>query len=258
LMDNFQYGEAGRQVYEFFWSEYCDWYLEISKIAMYRGDAASRELTRNTLVKVLDDSLRLLHPFIPFVTEETWGYLKKAAGDADGPAALMIAPWPTPGPRDEAAEADMETIMSIVRAIRNARADYDVKPGHPIPALISAGEREGLVRAQAEVLCALARLDPAQLTVGSHLEAPAQALTLVAGSVTTYLPMSGLVDLAAEVQKLSKELAETEAQIERSLGLLSGPFAQKAPAVVVQRERDKQAELQERAASLRKRLADLS
>jgi len=152
----------------------------------------------------------------------------------------------------------MEMIMSVVRAIRNARADYDVKPGHAIPAMISAGEREGLFRDQIEVLCALARLDPAQLTIASHLEAPTQALTLVAGNVTTYLPLSGLVDLAAEVQKLSKELAETETQIERSRGLLSGPFAQRAPAAVVQREQEKLAELQDRAESLRKRLHGLA
>jgi valyl-tRNA synthetase len=254
LMDSFQYGEAGRQIYEFFWNEFCDWYLEISKIAMYRGDGASRELTGSTLVKVLDDSLRLLHPFIPFVTEETWGYLKKAAGDADGPEALMVAPWPAPGTRDGAAEADMETIMSIVRAIRNARADYDVKPGHPIPAMIAAGEREELLRDQVETLCALARLDPDQLTVAAHLEAPAQALTLVTGNVTVYLPLSGLVDLEAEKLKLAKDLGETEAQIERSHTLLSGPFAQRAPAPVVKREQDKLAELQDRAESLRKRL----
>jgi valyl-tRNA synthetase len=258
LMDNFQYGEAGRQIYEFFWSEFCDWYLEISKIALYRGDETARARTQATLVRVLDDSLRMLHPFIPFVTEETWGYLKQAAGDPSWPQALIVAPWPAAGRRDEAAEAEMESIMGIVRAIRNARADYDVKPGHPIPALISAGDREGLVRTQAEVLCTLARLDPARLIIGQHLEAPAQALTLVAGNVTTYLPLSGLVDLAAEVQKLSKELAETEVQIERSQVLLSSPFAQKAPAAVVQRERDKLAELNERAASLRHRLADLT
>ena len=79
-MENFQYGEAGRQIYDFFWSEFCDWYLEISKIALYRGDATAKAETRATLVKVLDESLRLLHPFIPFVTEETWGYLKEAIG----------------------------------------------------------------------------------------------------------------------------------------------------------------------------------
>jgi valyl-tRNA synthetase len=115
-----------------------------------------------------------------------------------------------------------------------------------------------LLRDQVETLCALARLDPAQLAIAATLEAPAQALTLVAGNVTTYLPLSGLVDLAAEEQKLSRELAETETQIERSRGLLAGPFAQRAPAAVVQRERDKLAEQQERADGLRKRLADLT
>ena len=83
-MDTFQYGEAGRQIYEFFWNEFCDWYLEISKIAMYRGDAAAKARTRATLIKVVDESLRLLHPFIPFVTEETWGYLKEAVGGTSG------------------------------------------------------------------------------------------------------------------------------------------------------------------------------
>ena len=106
LMDTFQFGEAGRQAYEFFWNEYCDWYLEISKIALYGDDAAAKERTRATLVKVLDDSLRLLHPFIPFVTEETWGYLKQATAARGGsseswPEALIDRPlaragaWPT-------------------------------------------------------------------------------------------------------------------------------------------------------------------
>jgi valyl-tRNA synthetase len=258
LMEGYQYGEAGRQVYEFFWSEFCDWYLEISKIAMYRGDAAARERTRRALIRVLDDSLRMLHPFIPFVTEETWGYLKKAVGDDRWPQALIAASWPTAGPRDPAAEADMEVIMSIVRAIRNARADYDVKPGHAIPAMISAGERQALLAEQAEILCTLARLDPAQFSVAARLDPPAQALTLMAANVATYLPLAGLVDLEAERQKLARELGETEAQIERGRSLLSGPFAQRAPAAVVQREQDKLAELQERAASLRRRLSDLT
>ena len=87
-MDTFQYGEAGRQIYDFFWSEFCDWYLEISKIALYRGDATAKAETRATLVKVLDESLRLLHPFIPFVTEETWGYLKAAEEQGSGASGL--------------------------------------------------------------------------------------------------------------------------------------------------------------------------
>jgi valyl-tRNA synthetase len=266
LMDSFQYGEAGRQAYDFFWSEFCDWYLEISKIALYRGDAAARARVRAILVKVLDDSLRLLHPFIPFVTEETWGYLKQAAGDASWPAGLIVALWPQPTSevsgnwgslplaRDEAAETDMGLVMDIIRAIRNARAEYSVPPGQPIAALISAGEREALIRDQAETICTLARVDGAQLTIAAHLDAPPQSLTLVTSFVTTYLPLSGLVDLAAERARLGKELADTEAQIARSEALLASPFARRAPAAVVQREHDKQAELCARADRLRKRL----
>jgi valyl-tRNA synthetase len=269
LMDTFQYGEVGRQIYDFFWSEFCDWYLEISKIALYRGNATAKAETRATLIKVLDESLRLLHPFIPFVTEETWGYLKAAeeqgsrgaeeqSGRAAGwPEALIVAPWPQAGARDLAAEADMGLVMDLVRAIRNARAEYDVKPGAQIAASIAAGSREALLNGQAEVLCALARLDPARLSIAAQLDAPAQALTLVVGSVTAYLPLADLVDLAAERAKLNKELTETEAQIDRSRSLLDGPFAQRAPVNVVQREREKLGELATRAERLRERLAEL-
>ncbi|MCX6030592.1 MAG: valine--tRNA ligase [Chloroflexi bacterium] len=269
LMDGFQYGEAGRQVYEFFWNEFCDWYLEISKIVLYRGDDAAKAATRATLMKVLDESLRLLHPFIPFVTEETWGYLKQAAGDATWPAGLIVAPWPQETSavsgdldglrvaRDLAAEADMGLLMDLVRGIRNTRSEYNVEPAKRIPAFIAAGDRLALLQDQAETLCTLARLDPAQLILAAELPAPAQALTLVAGSVTAYLPLSGLIDLAAERARLGKEVAEAEAQISRSQGLLSGSFAQRAPAVVVQRERDKLAELAARAEKLHARLTDL-
>ena len=258
LMDTFQYGEAGRQIYEFFWSEFCDWYLEISKIAMYRGDATAKARTRATLIKVVDESLRLLHPFIPFVTEETWGYLKEAVGGEAWPVALMTAPWPAPQARDEAAEADMTLVMDIIRAIRNARAEYNVQPGQGIPAAISADDKEALIRDQADTICTLARIDPARLTIAAHLDAPSQALTLVTGAVSTYLPLVGLIDLTAERARLGKELADTEAQIARSEQLLAGPFAERAPANVVQHEREKQADLRTRADRLRERLADLA
>jgi valyl-tRNA synthetase len=257
LMEGFQYGEAGRQIYDFFWSEFCDWYLEISKIALYRGDATAQAQTRATLIKVLDDSLRLLHPFIPFVTEETWGYLKEAAGANGWPAGLIVASWPAAHSRDEAAESEMGLIMDLVRAIRNARAEYDVKPGAQIAASVAAGGRVALLNAQAEILSSLARLDPARLTIAATLDAPSKALTLVVGSVTAYLPLADLVDLAAERTKLTRELTETEAQIDRSRSLLDGPFAQRAPASVVLREREKLGELDMRRARLCERLAEL-
>ncbi len=263
LMDTFQFGEAGRQAYEFFWNEYCDWYLEISKIALHGEDPVAQARTRATLVKVLDDSLRLLHPFIPFVTEETWDYLKRATAAHGGaaetwPEALMIAPWPEPGLADPGAEADLGIIMEVVRAVRNVRAEYEVAPGHRIPATILAGEKEALLRSQAGVLCALARLDPGQLTILSGGEAPAASLTLVAGNVMTYLPLAQLVDLEAERLRLQKELTAARQQVERGEKLLGGPFAERAPAEVVQRERDKLAELQDRANRLSARLSELA
>jgi valyl-tRNA synthetase len=209
-------------------------------------------------VKVLDASLRLLHPFIPYVTEETWGYLKQAVGTSNWPPALIVAPWPEPGPVDLAAEADMTLVMDIVRAIRNARAEYSVAPGQPIAAVISAGASTPLLTQEAEILCTLARLDLARLTISTAIDAPEQSVTLVTGVVTTYLPLSGLIDLAAERERLGKELADTEAQIERSTQLLAGPFAQRAPTNVVQREVDKQAELRDRAVRLRERLVGLA
>ncbi len=258
LMDTFQFGEAGRQIYDFFWSEFCDWYLEISKITMYRGSKEAKARTQAVLIRVLDESLRLLHPFIPFVTEETWGYLKQAVSAADWPAGLIVAPWPTTAQRDETAESEMGLIMEMVRAIRNARAEYDVKPGQLLAASIGAGDRAEGLRRHAEILCTLARLDPARLTIGEQVDTPDKALTLVTGSVTAYLPLADLIDFEAERMRLGKELADTESQIARGRNLLDGPFAQRAPANVVQRERDKVAELEARGARLRERLAELS
>jgi valyl-tRNA synthetase len=262
-MEAFQYAEAGRQIYEFFWNEFCDWYLEISKVALYGTDAAAKAQTRATLVRVLDSSLRLLHPFIPFVTEETWGYLKQAvqAGQPSTtwPAALIVASWPEAPATDPAAETDMGLIMEIVRVIRNARAEYSVQPGHRIPANVQAGEDKlALLQDQARVLCALARLDPDQLVIQAAGDAPPRSVTLVAGAATVYLPLSGLIDFAAERERLGKEMADAQAQVERGTKLLAGPFAQRAPAEVVERERTKLAEMAERITRLAARLADLA
>jgi valyl-tRNA synthetase len=258
LMDSFQFGEAGRSAYDFFWSEFCDWYLEISKTTLYGNDEQAKSRVRGVLVYVLDSSLRLLHPFIPYVTEETWGYLKQAAPSvADWPAALIIARWPSATARDAAAEADMAQTMEVIRAIRNARAESNVPLGNKIGVVIAAGDQTGLMQSQASVLCSLCRIDPSRLVIETTGAAPEQSLTVVAGNVTLYIPLSGLVDLAAERNRLTKELSDTKGQVERSEKLLGGPFAQRAPAEVVQRETDKMNELRARAERLADRLAEL-
>jgi valyl-tRNA synthetase len=272
LFDAHQYGEAGRQMYEFLWGDYCDWYLEIAKLQLAR-DGVTADTTRSTLVHVLDQSLRLLHPFIPFVTEEIWQHLKQAVGATTSlrsvqalggrpawPEALMIARWPEVDEAliDPQAEADMSLVMDLIRTIRNARAEYNVEPGRRIPAIIASGQAFDLIQQQLSSIAALARLDPARLSNQPAATPPAQAVALVVGGVACYLPLAGLVDLEKERQRLSKELASVVENIARSEKLLADEkFTGRAPAAVVQKERDKLADLQARRDRLEEQLAAL-
>jgi valyl-tRNA synthetase len=254
LIEAYQMGEAGRQIYEFLWGEFADWYIEMAKARLTGSDEVARTTVRRVLVFVLERCLRLLHPFMPFVTEAVWQHLPHTG------EALMIARWPEPGVRDEAAEASMQTVMDVVRAIRNARSEYNVEPGRRIVAVIAAGDRAPLFASQAEVLVSLAHLDGTRLQITSELAAkPAQALSLVVGGVEVYLPLAGMVDLAAERQRLHKELDRVSGLLARSEKSLSNPgFVAKAPPEVVQKERDRLAELEEQAAKLRRQLDTLS
>jgi valyl-tRNA synthetase len=262
LFEAYQYGEAGRQLYEFFWSEFADWYIEIAKGQIDRDEMAAYSAGR-TLVHVLDQTLRLLHPFIPFVTEESWRHLKNAAGNAfaprDGwPEALIIAPWPEPGPRGESAEEDMNLIIELVRGIRNVRSEYRVEPGRHIAGLVAAGDQADLLTSQRDIIIQLARLKADELVIEPTLTAPHQAASIVAGGATCYLPLAGLVDLTAEKTRLQKELDQVQSMISRSARQLAGPFADRAPKPVVQREREKLADLQRRREQLEERLKAIS
>ncbi len=257
LIEEWQLGEAGRQLYEFLWNEYCDWYIEAAKIRLYGEDEKAAQATRQVLAHVLEQSLRLLHPYMPFVTEAIWGHLEAVSKRGE---SLMTSRWPQAMPelRDQGTEEDFGRLQEIIRAIRNARSEYNVTPSRRISAMISAGEQLALLQDNLSLLLELARLDPAQVTLAESLPAPEKAVTLTAGGVTVYLPLAGLVDLAAERKRLEKELAKLEQQIRRSQELLSREgFVQKAPAQVVQRERDKLAELQARHRQIQERLAAL-
>ena len=255
LFDSYQYGEAGRQIHDFLWGEYCDWYIEASKVRLY-DETADKSVPRAVLLHVMETSLRLLHPFMPFVTEAIWQALP---GETRGGEALMMARWPQPDTAflDEEAEGQMELVMALTRSIRNRRAEYNVTPGKRIPALVAAGDAFGWLNEQRALLCSLAKLDPARLTIQPQVEPPEQAATIVVGETVCYLPLAALVDLEAEREKLSSELAAIEGRITRSAKLLAGEFAQKAPAHVVQRERDKLSDLQTEQTKLRERLASL-
>jgi valyl-tRNA synthetase len=268
LFQNYQYGEAGRQIYDFFWSEFADWYLEIAKLQMEKGGHRAVS-TAQILVRVLDTSLRLLHPFVPFVTEEIWGRLKLAVEGRDellSPGkqweeALIVARWPEPV-QEEAWEAraisEFGLVMDVIRSIRNLRAEKNVRAGRPIPAMLVSSSFLHVLENQAAGIASLAHLDRTNLTFTDSLPAkPEGAVALVVGPVEIYLPMSGLIDTEAERTRLTKELSETKSQIDRLEALLGGAFAEKAPAQVIQKERDRLAGFRETAEKLQRQLESL-
>jgi valyl-tRNA synthetase len=264
LFQTFQYGEAGRQIYEFFWSDFADWYVEIAKGQLAEGGARATT-TAQTLARALDISLRLLHPFTPFVTEELWGHLRHALKDSpladltgDWPEVLIIAGWPEAREAEgwEADKvADFELLQEIVRSIRNLRAEKGVPPSRRIAATFAGGGKTSLLVEQAKVMAALAGLDESQMEVAASLKAkPEGAAALVVGPVEIYLPLAGMVDLEQERARLQKELAEAESQIMRLEKLLASDFARKAPEAVVAKEREKLASYKEMAEKIQAQL----
>jgi valyl-tRNA synthetase len=261
LMDQYEFGQAGTLAYDFLWSDFADWYVEIAKITLQGDDAAAsagaKERVRNILVHVLDQALRLLHPFVPYITEAVWQKLPRADGQAQ---ALIIARWPAPeagGARDQAALDDFEHLRALIRGIRNLRAEKKVEPRRRIAATLAAGEKTGWLSGQRAVLAALAGLDDARIVIAATAPTPAHAITLVEGATQVFLPLEGLVDLNIERARLEKELADLEKQIARSEGLLASDFTAKAPAAVVDKERARLAQARDSRAKVQARLMEL-
>ncbi len=268
LFQTFQYGQAGQLLYDFFWSDFADWYLEIAKLQIAEGGDRAF-YTADLLVRTLDTTLRLLHPFIPFVTEELYGHLKAACNqhsdkflpqDRIWSEVLMLSRWPEPM-ADEGWEAEnileFTQFQDVVRAIRNLRAEKNVKPAQKLAAILVEGkEREGLYHSLRSNLSALAGLDEARVAVLTTLETkPEGHVALVVGPLEIYLPLAELVDPEEERARLTKELAEAESQVARLEKLLGSDFANKAPAAVVQKEREKLATYKESAEKIKAQLS---
>ncbi|HEY1350505.1 MAG TPA: valine--tRNA ligase [Ktedonobacteraceae bacterium] len=262
LIDDFQLGEAGRQINDFFWSDYCDWYVECAKVQLRQGDEAARRATAGILRAVLDQSLRLLHPFMPFVTEEVWQqlYRSSVAEAANWPApALIVAAWPQAdlAAPDDVAESDFTLVQEIIVRIRDARNQAGVEPARRVQVILVAGMRLAMLRAQAPLIEFLARTEQPQLHA-QLAEKPAQAMSLLAGSIEVYLPLAGMLDLSKELARLEKERTATEGEIARVQGRLANEaFVSRARAEVVQKERDRLSELEGKVARLRERQAEL-
>jgi valyl-tRNA synthetase len=233
--------------------------VEVAKLQMQKPEI--KRPTVVTLVRVLDMCLRLLHPITPFVTEELWGHLRKAILAsplkelaADWPVALIVATWPDARPEEgwEAGDvADFALIQEIIRSIRNVRAEKKVSPAKRLAAILVGGPKTMLLKEQANGIAALAGLDPSLLSILETPNAkPEDSITLVAGPVEIYIPLSGMLDLEEERKRLEKELADVKVQIDRLEKLLGSDFANKAPAAVVQKERERLAGFMETAKKL--------
>lgn len=254
LLNEYRFNEAAQEIYHFLWDEYCDWYIEASKVTLNDSDETAKDNTRAVLVHVLEHSMRLLHPMMPYVTEEVWQHLPHHG------EALIVAKWPEGGKHtDPDAEAAFGRIMDAVRAIRNARSEFNVEPAKRIAAVIAAGEHTPSFESQRAVLAALARLDAAQLHIAAAVEQkPEQSFSAILDSgVQIHLPLAGMLDLVKEKKRLTSELDKARSDVTRTEAKLNSDFAQKAPADVVGRERERLNAARERVAKLEEQLRSI-
>lgn len=259
LLEEFQLGEALRRIHEFLWTEYCDWYIEIAKIRLRDKEEAPSPLP--VLVHVLETAVRLLHPFMPFITEEIWQRIREHQPEGK-PASIMIAPYPAADTSafDAEAEREMETVIEIVRSIRNARVESKVNPARFIEAIIAAGEAKPVLESHAPAIRTLARVRP--LTILDSREGRGtrrdQAKILLLKGIEVILPLEGLIDLDAERSGLLKEIESNQAEIRRIERLLANEaFTNKAPASVVEKERQNLSHRKDTLNRLEERLARL-
>jgi valyl-tRNA synthetase len=222
-------------VYQFLWHEFCDWYLEIAKLSLYHAESpGQRARTQATLVRVLETTLRLLHPFMPFITEEIWQRLPHK-GDS-----IMLAPYPRMAKkeRNPHAERQMTAVMDLVTAVRNIRGEMQIAPSVALAATLRPGPDAGeLFTANSALIDALTRV---RLTVDPGATRPRSSAMAVIGDSELYVDLTGVVDLAAERQRIEKEIARVTERVGFLKSKLAKPdFAERAPAEIVARERER-------------------
>ncbi len=238
----YRFDLASQAIYEFVWNEYCDWYLELSKPVLWdaNADPALKKGTRRTLIRVLETTLRLAHPFMPFITEEIWQRVKLLAGQAGDTVMLQPYPQADAGKIDSAAIATVEWLKSVIVGIRNIRGEMNISPGRQLPILLKNGynsDRDNLA-ANRQALLRLANLESIRFLADGE-QAPTSA-TALAGVMEILVPMAGLIDKEAELSRLTREIDKLLKETERTRAKLgNGNFVDKAPAAVVDKERIK-------------------
>ncbi|MCT6926683.1 MAG: valine--tRNA ligase [Lysinibacillus fusiformis] len=254
LAERYEFGEVGRELYNFIWDDFCSWYIEMAKLPLYGEDETAKKTTRSILAYVLDQTMRLLHPFMPFITEEIWQHLPH-----DG-ESITVAAWPTV--RTDlhfADEADnMKLLMDIIRSVRNIRAEVNTPMSKKVPLFISAKDAETVAVLEANKAYLEKFCNPDTLTIGEGLEAPGQSMTAVITGAQVFLPLVGLINLEEEIARLEKELEKWAKEVKLVTGKLSNEkFVSKAPEALVNVEREKLADYESKHAVVLKRLEEL-
>ncbi|WP_330960465.1 valine--tRNA ligase [Photobacterium sp. 53610] len=240
-IENFRLDMAANTIYEFIWNQFCDWYLELTKPVLWKGTEAQQRATRRTLITVLEKTLRLAHPVIPYITETIWQSVKPLVDGVEGDTIMTQAlPQYDEANFNADALADIEWVKTFITSIRNLRAEYDIAPSKGLDVMLKAADDKDAARLQENqaVLVALAKLDSLRVLAAGE-ETPACATALVSKS-TLMIPMAGLIDKDAELARLDKEMAKTQGEIKRIEGKLGNEgFVAKAPEAVVAKEREK-------------------
>ncbi|KAB0443339.1 valine--tRNA ligase [Lysinibacillus fusiformis] len=254
LAERYEFGEVGRELYNFIWDDFCSWYIEMAKLPLYGEDETAKKTTRSILAYVLDQTMRLLHPFMPFITEEIWQHLPH-----DG-ESITVAAWPTV--RTDlhfADEADnMKLLMDIIRSVRNIRAEVNTPMSKKVPLFISAKDAATVAVLEANKAYLEKFCNPDTLTIGEGLDAPGQSMTAVITGAQVFLPLVGLINLEEEIARLEKELEKWAKEVKLVTGKLSNEkFVSKAPEALVNVEREKLADYESKHAVVLKRLEEL-
>ncbi|TCT27138.1 valyl-tRNA synthetase [Melghiribacillus thermohalophilus] len=253
-IEKYEFGEAGRHLYNFIWDDYCDWYIEMAKLPLYGEDEEAKQTTRSILVYVLDQMMRMLHPFMPFITEEIWQHLPHEG------ESITVQSWPEVRPEltNEKASQQMKRLVDIIRSVRNIRAEVDTPMSKEIQMLIKVNDdavKSELEdnRHYLERFC-----NPGELQIGTDLNIPDKAMSAVVTGAAIYLPLEGLIDLEEEIKRLEKEWDKWNAEVERVQKKLANEhFVNKAPEHVVEKEREKEKEYLEKRSKVESRLNEL-
>ena len=254
LFEKFEFGEAGRLLYRFIWDDFCDWYIEMSKETLAGDDEAAKLTTRSILVYVLDNTLRLLHPIMPFVTEEIWQSVPHVG------ESLVVATYPTVHPEqmDEKAAEEMEFLMDFIRSVRTVRNEMNTPLSKPINiiAKVSDAAHYAVLKENESYIARFS--NPEEFVYGEDVEAPSDAVTSVITGAEIYLPLAGLINIEDEIARLEKEAEKLQQEVDRVEKKLSNEkFVAKAPAAVVEAERAKGTDYQAQREAVLERIATL-